>query len=168
MSQDDTWKKKCLTTEDWYYCPVSIITFSVFVFLFVYGIFVCANNWKAINAETDQVVIDTSKLKQVQSLYIVNLICTFISFGVIVFFITRAIGTSQFLAVFNKYIAIAIILFLIVVSSWNIHVYSQIDGDHNAVQTVNGVVLGISCVIVAVIIGMFVYAQMKAKAKKSA
>lgn len=142
------WTKKCIIGTEWYYCPISIMTFVVFLLLFIYSIFVCIRNWSEIVKYTEE--IDKSQLKRLESLYIVNLISAFISFAVVVFFVTRALETSHFLAIFNKYLALIIIVFLIIVSSWNINVYSNLkDGQsHKAMQTVNGIVLGLSCLVV--------------------
>ena len=150
------WTKKCMIGTEWYYCPISIMTFVVFFILFIYSVFVCIRNWSEIMKYTEE--IDKQQLKRLESLYLVNLISAFISFAVVVFFITRAMETSHFLAIFNKYLALIIIVFLIVVSSWNINVYSNLkDGQrHTTMQTINGIVLGISCLLVVVAIGLLI------------
>lgn len=154
--------KKCLTNDEWYLCPLSITTFTVFLFLFIYSVSVCITNASAINTEINQPIVDKSKLRQLQALYIANLIGTFVSFAVLVVFVSRAIGTEHFIAIFNKYLAIVFIMFLFIITCWNISVYANLENtDTTGIQTVNGLVLSILCIVLIGIVALYIYQQNK-------
>lgn len=152
----------CLIQYEWYECPISITVFSLFVLLFIYSIIICTHNWKKINVYSSQILRDPKTLQRLEKLYMVNLVSCFVSFAVIVFFISRAVPLTHFMSVFNESLAAVLILFLIIVSSWNISVYNsdemKIDTSNTSIQSINGAVLGISLAVVAGALGyMYIY-----------
>jgi len=155
----------CLIKYEWYECPISIAVFSLFVLLFIYSIIICAHNWKKINEYSSEIFRDPKTLQRLEKLYMVNLISCFVSFAVIVFFVSRAVPLTHFMGVFNESIAAVLILFLIIVSSWNISVYNsdemKRDTSNTSIQSINGAVLGISLAVVAGGLGYMYISQTK-------
>ena len=98
---------------------------------------------------------DNKQLKRLEKLYIVNLLTTFISFAVVILFIARAIGDLTFMKVMNKFVILIVIIFIVLVSSYNISVYNQ--GNVKGTQTLNGIILGISLLILCISIFFYYY-----------
>lgn len=157
---------ECLIQYEWYECPISIAVFSLFVLLFIYSIMICYHNWKQIKKYSSEILLrDQDTLHKLEKLYTVNLISCFVSFAVIVFFISRAVPLTHFMGVFNQYVAAILVLFLIIVSSWNIGVYNteemKTDSSNTSIQSTNGVVLGISLTVVVGTLGYMYLSQTK-------
>ena len=160
----------CLIGNEWYECPISIAVFCLFVMLFIYSLYICSHNWALIVkyshpstiSDTIEKIHDPELLQKLEKLYIMNLIACFVCFGVITFFIAKAVPLTHFMAVFNETIAILLVIFLIIVSSWNISVYNSksLQSDsHNAIQSINGTVLSISIIIVLGSIGYIYFTK---------
>jgi uncharacterized membrane protein len=114
---------------------------------------------------SSEILHDPKTLQRLEKLYTVNLISCFVSFAVIVFFVSRAVPLTHFMAVFNESLAAVLILFLIIVSSWNISVYNsdemKRDTSNTSIQSINGAVLGISLAVVAAALGYMYLSQTK-------
>jgi len=145
---------QCIIVNNWYQCPISIMIFVFFLILFVYSIYIMSVNFKDI-MDLTKTQRDNKQLKRLEKLYIVNLLTTFISFAVVILFIARAIGDLTFMKVMNKFVILIVIIFIVLVSSYNISVYNQ--GNVKGTQTLNGIILGISLLILCISIFFYYY-----------
>jgi len=153
---------KCISTKQWYKCPLAAVVFAFFILLFAYSIYMMVSNFKMIQYYTDKTRSgdeeNTHKLKEFEVLFIVNIVSAFISFAVIVAFLGKALANVTFLKFFNKFLILIIIIFLMVIASWNIHVYSGEKGNVNkGVQITNWVIIGLSSAIVLISVIFYFY-----------
>ena len=132
---------KCLSGNEWYNCPIPVIVFAIFVFLFIYSLFALVALSKIIQKATNE---DTQKfenetghsLKQYTQAYTINIILCFISLLVIAFFIYKSIPQNIQTGVFNKIVGIIVLLFVVIITSWNIHIFRLIRSKSQEMQSV--------------------------------
>jgi len=142
---------------------MSIAIYVFILLLFFYTVYCCILNWNLIgeitrNQNNTEYGIT---LQQAQTLYMINLVCCFLCFGVLLLFTSRFLDKGHFYTILNAYLAIPLILVLIVVSSWNLHLYGNVKDtkSHKGPQVVNGIILGLSCLIVFLAIIYFIYKE---------
>lgn len=164
----------CMTTKPWYHCPLASIVFAFFILLFAYSIYMMIANFKMIQFYTDKLKNkdeqeeNVHKLKEFEVLFVINIIGAFISFAVIVTFLGKVLHDLTFMKFFNKYLIIIIIIFLMIIGSWNIHVYRGERGKVNTgVQITNGIIVGLcSAIVLFSIIFYFYQARQQQHSKK--
>jgi cation transport ATPase len=148
--------QKCLAGKEWYNCPIPVIVFVVFVLLFIYSVFALVALSKIIQkaATEDAQTFENEtghSLKQYTQAYVINIILCFVSLLVISFFIYKSIPENIQAGVFNQAVGIAVLLFVIVITSWNIHVFRLIKSKSEEMQSV--VTVSILILILSLIAG---------------
>lgn len=153
---------KCIHTNPWYDCSLGLIVFFFFLLLLAYSIYLIVSNFKMIQYYTDKKGSveekdeHMKKLKEYEMLFIINMIAAFISFGVIVAFLGKVLQNNTFMKFFNKYLIIIIIIFLMVIASFNIHTYrNEVGGVNKGVKITNWVIIGLSSAIILISVSFY-------------
>ena len=161
----------CVSSNPWYQCVPTILIFSFFVLLLLYTLFMTGAAWNKITQFTQDVTTNDARheLKRLHVLYLLNLIASIVSLIIVLFFVVRAFPNLAFWEIFNEYFAAGIVIFLVVITSWNIHIYRTLeDGErHSGIQAVNGLILGISCIMIITAISYYYVITQKQKSKSN-
>lgn len=156
--------KQCLTSPTWYECPIPLTIFVIFFILFIYSILVLMQLTGIIKKATEKTQEEFENetghtLKQYTQAYVLNIIFCFLSLLVLVFFVYKSIPEDIQEGAFSGSIGIAVLVILLILSSWNIHVFRMIKKQTSATSTVvasSAIILTI--VLVAIIlIGFEIY-----------
>lgn len=147
-----------LNCNKWYTCPISLAVFSVFLFLLMYNIYSCYMIWDSITEYTKQLSTNPQAegyLKKLERLYLLNIICTFISFAVVFRFITKAFNFDFLL---HEFVLNMLAVFVIVLSSFNIFTYQKLPhaANYSTLQSINAVALGVSSLLIMVVIILYI------------
>lgn len=147
-----------LNCNKWYTCPTSLAVFSVFAFLFIYNIYSSYSIWNSITNYTKQVKEnpDVEKyLRKLEKLYLLNIICTFISFAVVFRFITKAFGFDFLLHDLFLYM---LAIFIIVLSLFNVFTYRKLphEDNYSTIQSINAIALSISSLLIIIVLTLYI------------
>lgn len=147
-----------LNCNKWFTCPISLAVFSVFLFLLFYNIYSCYTVWNSITQYTKELSTNPEAqeyLKILERLYLLNIVCTFISFAVVFRFITKAFN-FDFLV--HEFFLNMLALFVIVLSSFNIFTYQKLPrtNQYNTIQSINAVALGVCSLLTIVVIILYI------------
>lgn len=148
--------KKCLSGKEWYNCPIPVVVFVIFVFLFIYSLFALVALSKIIQKASNEDAQSFENemghsLKQYTQAYVINIILCFISLLVIAFFIYKSIPENIQTGVFNQTAGILVLLFIIMITSWNIHVFRLIKSKSQETQSI--VTISILVLVLSLIAG---------------
>lgn len=140
---------KCsVTGNNWYECPVPITIFTLFLFTFIYSIVVLINTSSMITDKEFSEEKYGKTLYDIFLIYIVNLVVTFLSLIVILYYIYKIIPEDYVQGLFNDIVGIVFALYIIIVSSWTINVYQKIQNHSKGVLFgFAGTALGLSLLI---------------------
>jgi len=133
--------KQCLLLPTWYECPIPLTIFILFFVLFLYSILVLIQLSNIIKKATEktreQFENETGHtLKQYTQAYVLNTIFCFLSLLILVYFIYKSIPVSIQESAFSGAVGIFILFVLLIMSSWNIHVFRMIKNQSSGTQTV--------------------------------
>jgi len=138
-----------ISSPEWYRCPIPITIFTIFLFLFIYSIVVLVKCTQIITDKHFDSDEFNTTLYDVFVIYIVNLVVTFISLIVILFFLYKILPESVSESLFNDYAGMIFVLYIFIISCWTLSVFGHIknvfQGD---VQVVAGIALSLSCVAI--------------------
>jgi len=105
-----------LNSRTWYLCPYLLVIFIIFLFLFIYSLRIVI---KCTSMITDPQFSEKKyniKLNHLFSTYIINLIVTFISVFVIIYFIMKAMPSSLGEFFISNTIGIIFVSYIMIVS----------------------------------------------------
>uniref|UniRef100_A0A6C0IDE9 Uncharacterized protein n=1 Tax=viral metagenome TaxID=1070528 RepID=A0A6C0IDE9_9ZZZZ len=121
--------EQCLASPQWYKCPLPIMTFLVFLILFVYAIYMTIKCTSLIGEHAR--IGDTAfeekygkKVADINKVYVINLIVLILSLIVVVFFLQKSLPAGHQALLFNEYLGGAILLFIFVVAAWTLSVFN--------------------------------------------
>jgi hypothetical protein len=143
-------QQKCeISSPEWYKCPIPTTIFVIFLFLFIYSIIVLVKCTSIITDKqysTDQY---NQTLYNIFMVYIVNLVITFISLLVIMFFLYKLLPTKITNSLFNDYIGMTFMLYIFIISCWTLHLFNNIKNiNQTDVQVVSGLALSLSLIAI--------------------
>lgn len=148
-----------VNSQKWYKCAFPVAIFSIFTFLFIYSLVAII---KCSELITDKHLEEKGlTLNQVFAIYIINLIVTFVSLLIIVFFIYRLIPKETAEGLFNDYVGIAVSIYILVVSSCTIHLFSRAQNTVKAdINAMGGIALILACLAI-IIYSLKIYVYIK-------
>ena len=115
-----------LNSKTWYLCPYLLTIFIIFIFLFIYSLRIVI---KCTSMITDPQFSEEKyniKLNELFTTYIINLLVTFISVFVIIYFIMKAMPTSLNEFMISNSIGIIFTTYIMIVSIITIIVFRKV------------------------------------------
>lgn len=115
-----------LNSKTWYLCPYLLTIFIIFIFLFIYSLRIVI---KCTSMITDPQFSEEKyniKLNELFTTYIINLLVTFISVFVIIYFIMKAMPTSLNEFMISNTIGIIFTTYIMIVSIITIIVFRKV------------------------------------------
>jgi len=115
-----------LNSKTWYLCPYLLTIFIIFIFLFIYSLRIVI---KCTSMITDPQFSEEKyniKLNELFTTYIINLLVTFISVFVIIYFIMKAMPTSLNEFMISNTIGIIFTTYILIVSIITIIVFRKV------------------------------------------
>lgn len=131
-----------ISSPDWYKCPIPISIFCIFAFIFVYSVVVLIRCSNMITSNTQ-----SQNMKEIFTVYIINIVVTFLSLMVILFFLYKIIPPDWEDGIFNDAVGMIFMFYILIVSSWTLHLFNHIEGiEKKEIQIFAGIAIGLSCV----------------------
>jgi len=148
-----------VNSQEWYLCPIPITIFCIFLFLFIYSlvaVYKCSRLIYDKNLEEKGVTIN-----QVFSVYLTNIIITFVSLLILFFFLYRLLPKKLSEELFSDYLGIVVSLYILIISSMTIHLFSKTkDVTKGDINSIGGLALAFSCIAI-IIYSLKIYVYMK-------
>lgn len=149
---------QCL--REWYRCPLPLMIFIIFFFLFIYTCFIlikCSQLIKkAEEMGTDAFEANYNKqLKHVTQVYVANLLICILCIIVLTFFLYKALPPEQQSGLFNEYAGGVILLAVFVITCWTLNFFQTVSHSERDVSVIS--TSSIVMVLALIAIGAYIY-----------
>jgi len=153
MAQTKTTVDCSFTSNTWYKCPISVTIFCLFLFIFIYSLVVLVDTSKIITDKDFSEEKYKKSLSDIFVVYIINIVVTFISLIVILYYLYKIIPDKYVENVFNDFVGILFALYIIIVSSWTIQLYNHAENvPKNEIRGFAGAALFVSLLVIVLFI----------------
>jgi uncharacterized BrkB/YihY/UPF0761 family membrane protein len=142
-----------ILSKKWYECPIPLTIFIIFIFLFVYSLVILVDCTAIITDPNYSEEKYGKTIQEMFNVYIINMIVSFLSLMVVLFYLYRILPDEYVEGVFNDYVGIIFSIYILIVSSWTINLFS---GAQNVPKSEINIFSGIALVVSLLSIILFI------------
>lgn len=155
--------QQCLSSEEWYMCPIPLTIFIIFFILFLYAIYTLVRCSQLISEQSNigEFLFEAKygkTLKDITRAYVLNMVVLLLSLIIIVFFLHKALPLSWQVGVFNEYFGMTIVFFIFIVSCWNTALFNSMTTKPNDIITVSSIILFVTLTAI-ILYGVRIYLE---------